>query len=303
MFGKPSAQPRCSVGDIEPVAGPSVAKCCSLLANMSGNYAEERAMTIRASGGFGSAMLALTLALVTGPVMAHAQQKVLRVVPQGEVKVFDPHQSQVNLTSMHAALVYDTLFSWDADMAARPQMVERWTISDDKLLYTFTLRPGLKFSDGSPVTTRDAIATLKRLFLRDSQIQSLAQRVATLESIDDRTFTIGLKEPFRFVEFLLGGSNGIAGAIMREKEAMTDPYTPITEIIGSGPFRFVKSEYLPGAKLVYEKNPFYVARSEPPSGFSGGKVVKVDRVECHHSRCGGRDRCVAQRRGRLHRLA
>jgi len=174
-------------------------------------------MTIWARDRFGSAMLALTLALVTWPVMAQAQQKVLRVVPQGEVKVFDPHQTQVNLTSMHAALVYDTLFSWDADMAARPQMVERWTISDDKLLYTFTLRPGLKFSDGSPVTTRDAIATLKRLFLRDSQIQSLAQRVATLESIDDRTFTIGLKEPFRFVEFLLGGSNGIAGAIMREK--------------------------------------------------------------------------------------
>jgi ABC-type transport system substrate-binding protein len=212
-------------------------------------------MTIWARGRFGSAMRALTLTLVTGPVMAQAQQKVLRVVPQGEVKVFDPHQSQVNLTSMHAGLVYDTLFSWDADMVARPQMVERWTVSDDRLLYTFTLRAGLKFSDGSPVTTRDAIATLKRLFLRDSQIQSLAQRVASLESIDDSTFTLGLKEPFRFVEFLLGGSNGIAGAIMREKEAMTDPYTPITEVIGSGPFRFVKSEYRPGAKLVYEKTP------------------------------------------------
>jgi peptide/nickel transport system substrate-binding protein len=236
-------------------------------------------MTIRGSARFRSAMLALTLALATAPGMASAQQKVLRVVPQGEVKVFDPHQSQVNLTSMHAALVYDTLFSWDADMVARPQMVERWTISDDKLLYTFTLRAGLKFSDGSPVTTRDVIATLKRLFVRDSQIQSLAQRVAALEAIDDRTFTLRLKEPFRFVEFLLGGSNGIAGSIMREQEAMTDPYTPITEIIGSGPFRFVKSEYRPGAKLVYEKNPFYVPRSEPASGFSGGKLVKVDRVE------------------------
>ena len=236
-------------------------------------------MTIWARGRFGSAMLALTLALMTGPIMAQAQQKVLRVVPQGEVKVFDPHQSQVNLTSMHAGLVYDTLFSWDADMVARPQMVERWTVSDDRLLYTFTLRAGLKFSDGSPVTTRDAIATLKRLFLRDSQIQSLAQRVASLESIDDSTFTLGLKEPFRFVEFLLGGSNGIAGAIMREKEAMTDPYTPITEVIGSGPFRFVKSEYRPGAKLVYEKNPFYVARTEPASGFSGGKLAKLDRIE------------------------
>src|SRR6516162_5472172 len=211
-------------------------------------------MTIWGSARLGSAMLALALALVTWPGMAPAQQKVLRVVPQGEVKVFDPHQSQVNLTSMHAALVYDTLFSWDADMVARPQMVERWTISDDKLLYTFSLRPGLKFSDGSPVTTRDVVATLKRLFLRDSQIQSLAQRVVMLESIDDRTFMLGLKEPFRFVEFLLGGSNGIAGGIMREQEAMTDPYTPITEVIGSGPFRFVKSEYRPGRSLSMRKN-------------------------------------------------
>src|SRR5262249_3800489 len=117
-------------------------------------------MTIWARGRFGSAMLALALALVTAPIMARAQQKVLRVVPQGEVNVFGPHQSQVNLTSMQAGLVYDTLFSWDADMVARPQMVERWTVSDDKLLYIFTLRAGLQFSDGSPVTTRDAIATL-----------------------------------------------------------------------------------------------------------------------------------------------
>ena len=81
--------------------------------------------------------------------------------------MFDPHQSQVNPTSMHAAMIYDTLFSWDADMVPRPQMVESYTKSDGNLLYTFTLRPGLKFHDGSAVTTRDVIATLKRLLLRD----------------------------------------------------------------------------------------------------------------------------------------
>ena len=235
-------------------------------------------MGMRERSGLRCVMLALLVMLVV-PVVANAEQNVLRVVPQGEVKVFDPHQSQVNLTSMHAALVYDTLFSWDADMVPRPQMVESWTVSDDRLLYTFTLRPGLKFSDGSLVTTRDVVATLKRLFLRDSQIQVLAQRVAALETVDDRTFTLRLKEPFRFVEFLLGGSNGIAGGIMREKEATTDPFTPIGEIVGSGPFRFVKDEYRPGAKLVYEKNPYYVTRDEKPSGFAGGKVAKVDRIE------------------------
>jgi peptide/nickel transport system substrate-binding protein len=237
-------------------------------------------MSIGTSGRFGAlGAVALALALVAGSGSASAQSSVLRVVPQGEVKVFDPHQSQVNLTSMHVALVYDTLFSWDADMNPRPQMVESWTVSDDKLLYTFTLRAGLKFGDGSAVTTRDVVATLKRLFIRDSQIQSLALRVAALETIDERVFTLRLKEKFRFVEFLLGGSNGIAGGILREKEALTDPFTQITEIVGSGPFRFVKEEYKPGARLVYEKNPHYVARAEPASGFSGGKLAKVGRVE------------------------
>jgi peptide/nickel transport system substrate-binding protein len=215
-------------------------------------------------------MLALTLALVTEPVVAPAQQKVLRVVPQGEVKVFDPHQSQVNLTSMHAALVYDTLFSWDAEMVAQPQMVEHWTVSDDKLLYTFTLRSGLKFSDGSPVTTRDVIATLKRLFLRDSQIQSLAQRVVTLESIDDRTFTLGLKEPFRFVEFLLGGSNGIAGAIMREKEAMTDPLPRSPRSLDRGPSASSNPSIYPARSSSMRKTPStWRAASRPAASPAG----------------------------------
>ncbi len=206
-------------------------------------------------------------------------RKVLRVVPQAEPQVFDPHQSQANVTSIHVAMVYDTLFSWDADMVPRPQMVETWTKSDDGLLYRFTLRPGLMFHDNTPVTTRDVLATLRRLFVRDSQNQIFAGLIAAMEREDDRTFTIRLKEPFNYVEFLLGGSNGVVGAILREKDALTDPFTPIKEYIGSGPFRFNREEYRPGARLVYDRFAGYVPRKEPASGFAGGKVVKLDRVE------------------------
>ena len=97
--------------------------------------------------------------------------------------------------------------------------------------------------------------------------------------MDERTFTIRLKEPFNYVEFLLGGSNGVVGAILREKEALTDPFTPIKEIVGSGPFRFNVAEYKAGSRLVYDRFELYRPRAEPPSGFAGGKVVKVDRVE------------------------
>jgi peptide/nickel transport system substrate-binding protein len=222
--------------------------------------------------GLGAAALALGAA-------APAGKSVLRVVPQAEPQVFDPHQSGVNATQENAALIYDTLFSWDTDMVARPQMVETWTKSDDGPLYNFTLRPGLKFHDLTPVTSRDVVATLRRLLVRDTQNQILASLVAELQAKDDRTFTLRLKAPFQYVEFLLCGSNGVMGGIMREQDALTDPFTPIKARIGSGPFRFVESEYQPGNKLVYEKFDDYVPRPEPASGFAGGKRALVDRVE------------------------
>ncbi|MCW3477480.1 ABC transporter substrate-binding protein [Limobrevibacterium gyesilva] len=235
-------------------------------------------MRRRRSFAAGAAATILTSA---GIHRAPAQpvRKVLRVVPQAEPQSFDPVFAQVNNTSMHGAMIYDQLFGWDDKMNVRPQMVDTWSTSDDKLLYTFTLRRGLMFHDGTPVTTRDVIASLKRMFVRDTQNQIFANLIDGYERIDDGTFTLRLKQPFAFTEFLLGGSNGVVGAIMREKDALTDPLTPVRDRIGSGPFRFVEAEYRPGAKLVYEKFDGYVPRSEPASGFAGGKVAKVDRVE------------------------
>ena len=220
-------------------------------------------------------------ALSAGPALAQAQtaRKVLRVVPQAEPLVFDPHQSQANVTSVHVAMVYDTLFSWDAEMVPRPQMVDTWRKSDDGLLYSFALRPRLLFHDGTPVRARDVVATLRRMFVRDTQNQIFAQLIDSIAATDDRSFTIKLKAPFNYVEFLLGGSNGVVGAILREKEALTDPFTPIKEIVGSGPFRFIRDEYKAGSRLVYDRFDGYVPRAEHPSGFAGGKTVKVDRVE------------------------
>src|SRR5215472_1923532 len=135
---------------------------------------------------------------------AAEDMKVLRAVPYSEPTVFDPHQSPVSTTSVHAALIYDTLFTWDGNMVPRPQMVEHWGKSDDGRLYTFTLRPGLKFHDGQTVTTHDVIPSLRRMFVRDDQNQVFAGLVAGLDRVDDRTFTLALKEPFGFVEYLIG---------------------------------------------------------------------------------------------------
>src|SRR5262249_13780102 len=212
------------------------------------------------------------------PTGAEAQQKVLKVVPHADLRVLDGYTTTATITAMHMAAVYDALFAWDSKFAAKPMMVDTYTVSPDGLKYTMVLRSGLKFHDGSPVTSKDVVASLKRFVQSESLGRTLQAFLADVSASDPKTIVLTLKEPFGFVTHTLAGINQ-AGGIYREQEALTDPGKPITETIGSGPFRFVKSEYSPGAKVVYEKNPDYIARSEPPDGFAGGKVVKVDRVE------------------------
>jgi peptide/nickel transport system substrate-binding protein len=212
---------------------------------------------------------------------APADTDLLRVVPfsDSEPTIFDPVVTGFYSTINAALMIYDTLFSWDANMVARPQMVQAWERSEDGLNYRLQLRSGLRFHDGSDVTTRDVIASLRRMLTGDTTNQLFASYVAGMDRIDDRTFTLKLHEPFAFVEFLLGGGNNISGAIMREKEAETDPHTPVRNLIGSGPFRFLPGEYESGARITWERFEGYVPRPEPASGFAGGKVVKVKRVE------------------------
>jgi peptide/nickel transport system substrate-binding protein len=216
------------------------------------------------------------LALIAAGHDAAAADKILRVTPHADLKVLDPHTNTATITLMHGAMIYDTLFAWDSKIRPHPQMVDTFQISPDRLVHTYTLRPGLKFHDGQPVTSKDAVASIKRWMVRNTIGQVLAKFVDKIEATDDKSFTIRLKEPFAFVEFALGS---LDADIMRAQDAATDPFKAVTTTIGSGPFRFVRGEWNPGARVVYEKNPDYVPRAEPADGLAGGKVVKLDRVE------------------------
>jgi len=147
------------------------------------------------------------------------------------------------------------------------------------LTYTFTLRDGLKFHDGLPVTSADVIASIERWAQRDALGQKLAEATAGWSAVSDKTFTLTLKKPVAFVFEALGKPSSNVPFIMPERIAATDPFTNITDPIGSGPFIMKKDEWVPGNKVIYVKNNDYVPRSEPPSWASGGKIAKVDRVE------------------------
>jgi len=221
------------------------------------------------------AALPLALGLAAQPAAA---QKTLTVVPHADLRILDPLQAAATITVMHASNIYDELFAWDVNLQPKPQMVGDYNISADKLTYTMTLRPGLKFHDGSPVTTKDVVASVTRWMKRDGVGKKLAEVMASLTATDDKTFVLKLKQPYSWVEYSLGNHAGNYPAIMREKEALIDPMTPVTETIGSGPYKFSKDEWKPGAEVVYLKNTDYVPRSEAPDAMAGAKLVKVDRM-------------------------
>ncbi|MES2532318.1 MAG: ABC transporter substrate-binding protein, partial [Pseudomonadota bacterium] len=97
-----------------------------------------------------SALASLTLAAAAGvaSLPALAQTKTLKVVAHADVKILDPTFTTAYISRNFGYMVYDTLFAQDATGKPQPQMVEKYTTSKDGKQWSFTLRPGLKFSDG-----------------------------------------------------------------------------------------------------------------------------------------------------------
>jgi peptide/nickel transport system substrate-binding protein len=222
---------------------------------------------------------ALAVALLVGLAGAPAAaETVLKIVPQADLKILDPFYTTGNITSNHGYMIYDNLFALDEKLEPKPEMVDTYTLSTDKLVWSFTLRDGLKFSDGAPVEGKDVVASVKRWAARIPAGQAMMRYATEIVATGPKSFEIRLKEPFGPMLLALAAPENPL-FIMREKEGLVDPNVQITEAIGSGPFIFVKEEWAPGNKVVYRKNPAYVPRAEKPSGFAGGKIAKVDRVE------------------------
>jgi peptide/nickel transport system substrate-binding protein len=217
------------------------------------------------------------LAAVCAAPLASAQ--TLKVVMHSDLKVLDPIWSGAYIVRNHGYMLYDTLFAMDEQFQIKPQMVDTWTVSDDGLTWTFRLRDGLEWHDGTPVTAEDCVASLKRWAVRDSMGLKLSQSLADYKVVDRRTFQMVFKEKFGPVLESLGKPSVVVPFIMPKRVAETDPYKQIEDYTGSGPFILKKDEWKPGEKTVYLKNTKYKPRPEPASGLAGGKVVGLDRVE------------------------
>lgn len=223
---------------------------------------------------------AATALLPAAPHIARAQgANTLRFVPYSDVAIIDPIWTTGYSTRTHALLVWDTLYGLDDQFQPQPQMVEGHVVEDGGKRWTLTLRPGLVFHDGTKVLAKDAVASIKRWGVRDAFGQSLMAATDEISAPDDRTIVFRLKKPFPNLPAALARPSALVAAIMPERLAETDPFKQIPEAIGSGPFRYVKEERVPGAKHVYARHEGYVPRSGTPAFTSGPRTPYLDRIE------------------------
>ncbi len=219
-------------------------------------------------------------AALAAPSIARAeQQRVLKFIPQADLASLDPIWTTADVTRTHGFLVFDTLYGLDDSYRPHPQMAAGHTTSADGKQWDITLRDGLKFHDNSPVLARDCVASLTRWGKRDAFGSVLMAATDELSAPSDKALRFRLKKPFPLLPSALAEITNMA-CIMPERLAQTDPFKQVTEMVGSGPFRFVASEHLPGSRVVYEKFAGYVPTGAGPVEYTAGpKPAYIDRVE------------------------
>ncbi len=232
---------------------------------------------LKHSRSVAAALLTCTALLSPAALSAQDSETTITAVMHSGLRVLDPVITTAHITRNHGYMIYDVLTAVDENFAPQPQMAS-WEISDDGLVYTFTLRDGLKFHDGAPVTGADVVASLSRWGKKDSGGQLIFDVTASLESPDDKTVVWTLSKPFAPLLDVISKQSAVPPFIMPARVAGTSSDETITEYVGSGPFVFNEAEYEPGVNVTYEKFDDYVPRTEPASWMAGGKVVNVDKV-------------------------
>jgi peptide/nickel transport system substrate-binding protein len=218
---------------------------------------------------------------VARPFLSRATDlRTLRFIPQADVTILDPLTTTAYPTRNHGHMCWDTLYGLDADFVASPQLAAGHVVEDDGKRWTFTLRDGPMFHDGETIRAQDAVASIRRWLPRDAHGQILSQRLDEISVLDDRRFQIRLSRRFGPLLHALAKPWSYPCLIYPERFAAIDPATPLTEVVGSGPYRFVPAERVSGARVVYQKFDKYIpAPAGTPSLTAGPKIAWFDRQE------------------------
>jgi peptide/nickel transport system substrate-binding protein len=220
--------------------------------------------------------LAGVSALAAPRIVRASGERTINFTPHADLASLDPVWTTADITRNFSLAEYDTLYGYDAEFNVQPQMVAGHVVGNDGRQWDLTLRDGVQFHDGTPVLARDCVATIQRCGKRYPFVEALMTRTDELTAVSDKVIRFRLKKPFALLPAALAE---IYCAIMPERLAKTDPMTQVTEAMGSGPFKYIASERVPGQSVVFERNTRYVPRKDGRPSFNAGpKVAHVDRV-------------------------
>ena len=226
--------------------------------------------------GLGSAAAA---AIARPALVRAASATTLRFIPQVDLAFLDPHWTTANVTRNHGYMVFDTLYGIDGTFTAQPQMVEGHRTDGDGRLWDLSLRDGLLWHDGEKVLARDCVASIRRWSQNDAFGGALVQATDELSAPSDRVIRFRLKRPFPLLPDALAKGTPYMPAMMPERLARTPVGQQVTEMVGSGPFRFKADERLQGARNVYQRFEKYAPRADGVSDWvAGPKRAFYDRV-------------------------
>ena len=206
----------------------------------------------------------------------------LRVVSQASIKSLDPDFCTSYVCwAPSAGHLLEPLMTQAADFSTQPMLLDSWDVSDDGNYWTLKLREGIKFHDGTPLTSEAAVLSTKRVLVGTPAGEVLSGFLAEdgLQIVDDLTFSVETTEPYG--SLLDGFALRTHGNVL--VYTPTAAAFPMTEdvgeenIIGTGPYKLEKWDV--GVKVTLARNEDYQSRSEPGSWMAGGKKVYLDKIE------------------------
>jgi len=211
-------------------------------------------------------------------IVRAASATTLKFVPYADLALLDPLASAF-VTRNHVMMVFDTLFALDAGGTAQYQMLAGHAVNADGKVWTLTLRDGLLFHDGTPVLARDVVASLRRWGEKDAFGQALMVATDDLSAPNDKQVVFRLNRAFPLLPQALAKPTNLMAVIMPERLATAQPGKLLTEMVGSGPFRFLADERISGARNAYARFEKYLPRDGVASFCAGPRIAHFHRVE------------------------
>lgn len=216
-------------------------------------------------------------AIVAGAGLVQAQSDTeLRLVSDAQPPTLDPHFTNSGIMSEISRNIYETLLSLDANREIQPGLASAWEVSEDGTVVTFSLRDGVTFHNGAPLTTDDVVASLERwsrLSIPGKQSFSEAKWTA----LDDKTVELRVPQASYKIVYALANYEGQIAAIMPKSvlEAAGDDKA-VDEIVGTNSYKVV--EWIPDQHIVFERFSEYNNVGTPASLYSGDRTPEFDKI-------------------------